>query len=136
VSLGVEMLLVGGVAFDLVGAGVLSHAHNAESIVQIREEIGEEGSAVGEDDALSTQAQLLAEKRIGFLLLTVGLVLYLTGLVLKSSEGTVTVGLVALGAVIAGLVAAVVFTRVGGRRILEQARRAEDPDDPEEMPEQ
>ena len=30
----------------------------------------------------------------------------------------------------------VVFTRVGGRRILEQARRAEDPDDPEEMPEQ
>ena len=57
-SLGVEMLLVGGVALDLVGAGVLSHAHNAESIVQIREEIGEEGAAVGEDDALSTHAQL------------------------------------------------------------------------------
>ena len=130
------MLLVGGVALDLVGAGVLSHAHNAESIVEIREEIGEEGSALGEDDALSTHAQLLAEKRIGFLLLTVGLVLYLTGLVLKSSEDTVTIGLVAVAVVLGGLVTSVVFTRVASGRILEQARRAEDPDDPEQMPEQ
>ncbi len=53
----------------------------------LREKIGEEGAAVGEPDALSTHAQLLAEKRIGFLLLTVGLVLYLSGLVLKSPEG-------------------------------------------------
>ena len=81
-----EVLLVSGVAMDLVGAGVLSHAHNAESIVELREDIGEEGSAVGEDDALSTHAQLLAEKRIGFFLLTVGLVLYLSGLVSKSPE--------------------------------------------------
>ena len=67
-----EVLLASGVALDLVGAGVLSHAHNAESIVELREEVGEEedGSAVGEPDALSTHAQLLAEKRIGFLLLT------------------------------------------------------------------
>ena len=36
------------------------------------------GLAVGEDDAIATHAQLLAEKRIGFLLLTVGLVLYLS----------------------------------------------------------
>ena len=135
-SLVTEVLLVSGVALDLVGAGVLSHAHNAESIVEIREEIGEEGSAVGEDDALSTQAQLLAEKRIGFLLLTVGLVLYLTGLVLKSSESQLTMGLVAVGVVMAGLLTSVVFTRVGGRRILEQVRRAEDPDDPEQLPEQ
>ena len=136
VSLGVEILLVSGVALDLVGAGVLSHAHNAESIVEIREEIGEEGSALGEDDALSTHAQLLAEKRIGFLLLTVGLVLYLTGLVLKSSEDTVTIGLVAVAVVLGGLVTSVVFTRVAAGRILEQARRAEDPDDPTQMPEQ
>ena len=135
-SLGVEILLVSGVALDLVGAGVLSHAHNAESIVEIREEIGEEGSAVGEDDALSTHAQLLAEKRIGFLLLTLGLVLYLTGLVLKSSESTITIGLIALGVVIAGLVTSMAFTRVASRRILEQARRAGDPADPAEMPEQ
>ena len=39
-----EMLLVSGVALDLVGAGVLSHAHNAESIVELREDIGEEGA--------------------------------------------------------------------------------------------
>ena len=50
----VEMLVVGGVALDLVGAAVLSHAHNAESIVELREEIGEEGSAVGESDAVAT----------------------------------------------------------------------------------
>lgn len=31
-----EVLIVGGVAMDL---GVLSHAHNAESIMQIREEV-------------------------------------------------------------------------------------------------
>jgi hypothetical protein len=36
VSLLTEVLTVGGVAMDLVGAGVLSHAHNAESIVEIR----------------------------------------------------------------------------------------------------
>jgi hypothetical protein len=136
VSLGVEILLVSGVALDLVGAGVLSHAHNAESIVEIREEIGEEGSAVGEDDALSTHAQLLAEKRIGFLLLTVGLVLYLTGLVLKSSEDAVTIGLVAVGVVLGALATSLVFTRVAAGRIREQALRAEDPDDPAEMPEQ
>ena len=43
-----EMLLVSGVALDLVGACVLSHAHNAESIVELREDIGEEGAAVGD----------------------------------------------------------------------------------------
>jgi hypothetical protein len=86
VALVTEMLLVSGVALDLVGAGVLSHAHNAESIVELREDIGDEGAAVGEPDALSTHAQLLAEKRIGFLLLTLGLVLYLSGVVLKSPE--------------------------------------------------
>ena len=79
-----EVLLVSGVALDLVGAGVLSHAHNAESIVELREAIGEEGSAVGESDPISTHAQLLSEKRIGFLLLTVGLLLYLSGLVLRA----------------------------------------------------
>ena len=44
------MLLVSGVALDLVGAGVLSHAHNAESIVELRKDIGEEGAAVGEPE--------------------------------------------------------------------------------------
>ncbi len=131
-----EVLLVTGVALDLVGAGVLSHAHNAESIVELRENMGEEGAAVGEPDAVSTHAQLLAEKRIGFLLLTVGLVLYLTGLVLKSSEDLGIIGPVAGGAVVAGVVASVLFTRVGGRRIRDQARKAMEKDDPDELPEQ
>ena len=131
-----EMLLVCGVALDLVGAGVLSHAHNAESIVELREDIGEEGSAVGEPDALSTHAQLLAEKRIGFLLLTVGLVLYLSGVVLKSPEGLAMMASVAGGVVVTSLVISVVFTRVVGNRIHAQARRAEEQDDPDVLPEQ
>ncbi len=131
-----EMLLVSGVALDLVGAGVLSHAHNAESIVELREDIGEEGSAVGEPDALSTHAQLLAEKRIGFLLLTLGLVLYLSGLVLKSSEDLAMMGLIAGGVVMASLVVSVIFTRVVGNRIRGQARRAMEQKDPDALPEQ
>ena len=131
-----EVLLVSGVALDLVGAGVLSHAHNAESIVELREDIGEEGSAVGEPDALSTHAQLLAEKRIGFLLLTLGLVLYLSGLVLKSSEHLVTMGLIAGGVVLAGLLVSLLFTRVVGNRIRKQARQAEEQRDPSALPEQ
>jgi hypothetical protein len=35
-----EALIISGVALDLVGATVLSHAHNAESALELREEIG------------------------------------------------------------------------------------------------
>lgn len=131
-----EMLLVSGLALDLVGAGVLSHAHNAESIVELREDIGEEGAAVGEPDALSTHAQLLAEKRIGFLLLTVGLVVYLSGVVLKSPEGLALMAPVAGGVVVASLVLSVVFTRVVGNRIRHEAERAKEQQDPDRLPEQ
>ena len=135
-SLATEVLLVSGVALDLVGAGVLSHAHNAESIVELREDIGEEGVAVGEPDALSTHAQLLAEKRIGFLLLTLGLVLYLSGIVLKSPEGLAMMGTIAGGVAIAGLLISMVFTRVVGTRVREQARQAMEQQDPDVLPEQ
>lgn len=135
-SLLTEVLVVSGVAMDLVGAGVLSHAHNAESIAELREDIGEEGTAVGESDALATHAQLLAEKRIGFLLLTLGLVLYLSGLVLKSPEDLSTMGPVAAGVVMVGLLISVVFTKAVGRRIREQARRAKQKQDPHALPEQ
>ena len=135
-SLVTEVLLVSGVALDLVGAGVLSHAHNAESIVELREDIGEEGSAVGEPDAISTHAQLLAEKRIGFLLLTVGLVLYLLGLVGKSPEDPALMGAIAAGVVIAGFAISAVFTRVVGKRIRELARKASERQDPDALPEQ
>jgi hypothetical protein len=131
-----EVLLVSGVALDLVGAGVLSHAHNAESIVELREEIGEEGSAVGEPDAISTHAQLLAEKRIGFLLLTIGLVLYLSGIVSKSSEDLTMMAGVAVAVVLAAIGCSLVFTRVVGGRIRDQARRASARRDPEALPEQ
>ena len=131
-----EVLLVSGVALDLVGASVLSHAHNAESIVELREDIGEEGSAVGEDDSISTHAQLLAEKRIGFLLLTVGLVLYLIGLVGKSPEDPALMGAIAAGVVIAGFAISAAFTRMVGNRIREQAREASERQDPDALPEQ
>ncbi len=131
-----EVLLVSGVALDLVGAGVLSHAHNAESIVELRENIGEEGVAVGESDALSTHAQLLAEKRIGFLFLTLGLVIYLSGIVLKSPEGLLLMGTIAGGVVIAGLLISMVFTRLVGNRIREQAGKAMEQQDPHALPEQ
>ena len=132
-----EVLLVSGVALDLVGAGVLSHAHNAESIVELREEIdGSDGAAVGESDAIATHAQLLAEKRIGFFLLTAGLILYLSGLVAKSPERPLVMALVAVGVVVAGLVASVVFTRVAGGQIHRQALRAMEDGDPDALPEQ
>jgi hypothetical protein len=136
VALYTEVLLVSGVALDLVGAGVLSHAHNADSIAALRDDIGEEGSAVGEPDAISTHAQLLAEKRIGFLLLTVGLVIYLCGLVSKSPEGVVLMGTIAAAVVVVAIVISLVFTRVVGGRIRDQARRAKEDDDPSALPEQ
>jgi hypothetical protein len=131
-----EVLVVSGVALDLVGAGVLSHAHNAESIAELREDIGAEGSAVGEPDALATHAQLLAEKRVGFLFLTVGLLLYLSGLVLKSPEELVMVGTIAAGVVVAGVVTSLAFTHVVGSQIREQAREAMEQQDPDALPEQ
>lgn len=135
-SLLTEALVVSGVALDLVGAGVLAHAHNAESIAELREEIADEGAAVGEDDALSTHARLLGEKRIGFFLMALGLVLYLSGLVLKSPEGPALMGALAVVVVLAALATSVVFTRVVGSRVRDQARRAEARNDPEALPEQ
>jgi hypothetical protein len=99
-------------------------------------DIGEEGAAVGENDALSTHAQLLAEKRIGFLLLTVGLMLYLSGVVLKSPEGLTMMGTIAGGVVMASLVTSVVFTRVLSNRIRERTRRAMEQQAPGALPEQ
>jgi uncharacterized membrane protein YiaA len=97
--------------------------------------MGEEGAAVGEPDALSTHSQLLAEKRIGFLLLTVGLTVYLIGLVVKSPEGLAMMGAIAGAVAMAGLVTSVAFTRVVGSRIREQARRANEQQDPDALPE-
>ncbi|MFN8192791.1 MAG: hypothetical protein U0R80_00740 [Nocardioidaceae bacterium] len=131
-----EVLVVSGVALDLLGAGILSHAHNAESIVELREEVADEGSAVGEPDALATHAQLLAEKRVGFLLLTVGLTVYLCGLVLKSPEGVATMAPIAVGVVVLGLVGSLGLIRLTKLRVYERALRAREQEDPDALPEQ
>ena len=119
-----EVLVIGAAAMDLVGASVLSHAHNAESMVEIREEIGAEKSALGERDAFATQAQLLAEKRIGFFLLTFGLSLYLVGLVLKTTEGTWTMAALATGVVVLGLAGSALWLRMRGHQIRRKIQEA------------
>ena len=111
------MLVISGVAMDLVGAAVLSHAHNAESMVDIREELGAEKSALGEQDAIATQAQLLAEKRVGFFVLALGLSLYLAGLILKSTEGILTMAALAVGVVVVGLRGTALWVRIRGASV-------------------
>ncbi len=130
-----EALIVSGVALDLVGASVLSHSHNAESALELREEIGGEERALGEEDAISTHAQLLSEKRIGFLLLAFGLSLHLTGLVLESTEGIVLMAAIAVAVIFLGLATAVIWTRVGGRRVRKQTHEAAQ-SETEEIPDQ
>ena len=131
-----EALVISGVALDLVGAAVLSHAHNAESALELREEAGEDERALGEKDAIATHAQLLSEKRVGFLILAFGLSLYLTGLVLKSTEGVGVMAIVAVSVLALGLAAAVVWVKVGSRRVRKQTNKAARSEDTEEIPDQ
>ena len=135
-SLLTEVLIIGGIAMDLVGAGVLSHAHNAESIAEIRAEVGAEKSALGENDAIGTHAQLLAEKRIGFFILTAGITTHLVGTVLKSPEGVGPMATLAVGVVAVGIAVTVVWTKLVGNKVREQARKAEQKGDTGELPEQ
>jgi hypothetical protein len=131
-----EVLVISGVAMDLVGAVVLSHAHNAESMVDIREEIGAEKSALGEEDAVATQAQLLAEKRVGFFLLALGLSLYLAGLILKSTEGIWTMAALGLGVVVVGLAGTTLWVRIRGHQFRRKIRRAQHEKGGSDLPEQ
>jgi hypothetical protein len=131
-----EVLVIGGVAMDLVGASVLSHAHNAESMVEIREEIGAEKCALGERDAFATQAQLLAEKRIGFFLLTFGLSLYLVGLMLKTTEGAWTMAALATGVVVLGLAGSALWVRMRGHQIRRKIQEAQRERGAGDLPEQ
>jgi hypothetical protein len=131
-----EVLVIGAAAMDLVGASVLSHAHNAESMVEIREEIGAEKSALGERAAFATQAQLLAEKRIGFFLLTFGLSLYLVGLVLKTTEGTWNMAALATGVVVLGLAGSALWVRMRGHQIRRKIQEAQRERGAGDLPEQ
>ncbi len=131
-----EVLVISGVALDLVGAAVLSHAHNAESMVDIREELGAEKSALGEEDAVATQAQLLAEKRVGFFLLALGLSLYLAGLVLKSTEAIWTMAALGVGVVVAGLGGTALWVRIRGHQFRRDIRQAQREKSVGDLPEQ
>ena len=71
-----------------------------------------------------------------FLLLTVGLVVYLSGLVSKSSEDQMMMATIAAGVVITGVVTSLAFTRVVGGRVRERARTAKQQEDPSALPEQ
>ncbi len=119
-----EALIISDVAPDLVGATVLSHAHNAESTLELREEIGADERALGEKDAIATHARLLSESRVGFLILAFGLALYLTGLVLRSSEGVVVMAGFALGMPALGLGATALWIKVGAKRVRQQTHEA------------
>ena len=131
-----EALVISGVALDLVGAAVLSHAHNAESALELREEAGGGERALGEKDAIATHAQLLSEKRVGFLILAFGLSLYLTGLVLKTTEGVGVMAIVAVSVLALGLAAAVVWVKVGSRRVRKQTHKAARSEDTKDIPDQ
>lgn len=119
-----EALVISGVALDLVGAAVLSHAHNVESTLELREEIGGDERALGEKDAIATHARLLSEKRVGFLILAIGLALYLAGLVLGTSESIVGMAVFALGVLALGLGAAALWIKIGTRRVSRQTYEA------------
>lgn len=119
-----EALVISGVALDLVGATVLSHAHNAESALELREEIGGDERALGEKDAIATHARLLSEKRVGFLILAIGLALYLAGLVLGTSESFVGMAVFAVGVLALGLGAAALWVKVGTKRVIQQTHKA------------
>ncbi len=87
---------------------------------------GGEPATLGEEDAVATQAQLLAEKRVGFFVLALGLSLYLAGLVLKSTEGIWTMAALAVGVVVVGLGGTALWVRIRGhqfRREISQAQR-------------
>ncbi|MCA1687832.1 MAG: hypothetical protein LC714_04410 [Actinobacteria bacterium] len=126
-----EALLISGVALDLVGATVLSHAHTVESTLELREEISGDERALGEKDAIATHARLLSEKRVGFLILSFGLALYLAGLVVGTSESFVGMALFAVGVLALGLGVAALWTKVGTRRVSRQTHEATRSEDAE-----
>jgi hypothetical protein len=110
---------------------VLSHAHNVESTLELREEISGDERALGEKDAIATHARLLSEQRVGFLILAFGLALFLAGLVLRTSEGIVVMAVFAAGMLALGLGAAALWIKVGTKRVSRQTREAARSEDAE-----
>jgi hypothetical protein len=95
-----------------------------ESTLELREEIGGDERALGAEDAIATHARLLSEKRVGFLILAIGLALYLAGLVLGTSESFVGMAVFAVGVLALGLGAAALWIKVGTKRVSRQTHEA------------
>jgi hypothetical protein len=125
-SLIAEVLVISGVAMDLLGAVLLAYVHSTESVVELREEIEGEARAFGQTDSVSTHAVLLARKRIGFLILAGGLSLYLAGLVLRTTEGIPAMLIVALAILAIGTGLTLLWIQADGRRLRAKALRAMD----------
>ena len=115
---------------------MLSHAHNAESALELREEVGGDKRALGEKDVIATHARLLSEKRVGFLILAFGLALYLAGLVLGTSESFVGMAVFAAGVLALGLGAAALWIKVGTKRVSRQTHEAARKEDTEGISDQ
>jgi hypothetical protein len=83
-----------------------------------------------------TQAQLLAEKRVGFVVLALGLSLYLAGLVLKSTEGIWTMAALAVGVVVVGFGGTALWVKIRGRQFRRKIRQAQHEKGGGDLPEQ
>ena len=96
---------------------ILKNAEGGAECGELREESGGDERALGEKDAIATHARLLTEKRVGFLVLTFGLALYLAGLVLGTAESFVGMAVFAISVLALGLAASVLWIRVGTKRV-------------------
>jgi hypothetical protein len=116
---------------------LFAHRHMAKSKNTVRQTAWYRKShptfsdALGEKDAIATHARLLSEKRVGFLILAFGLALYLTGLVLRSSEGVVVMAGFAVGVLALGLGATALWIKVGTKRVRQQTHEAARSEDSE-----
>jgi hypothetical protein len=71
------------------------------------------------------------KRRVGFLILAFGLALYLTRLVLRSSEGVVVMADFALGMLALGLGASALWIKVGTKRVRQETHEAARSEDAE-----
>lgn len=129
-----EVLVISGVALDLVGASVLSHSHNAESALELREEIGGGARARRGERHRHPRAATLGEAhRIST-----------PGLRALATPGGAGAGVHGRHlddggyrgwVILLGLATAVIWVKVGSRKVREEAQEAAQ-SETEEIPEQ
>ena len=79
---------------------------------------------------------IVRRKRVGFLVLAIGLALYLAGLVLGTSESFVGMAVFAAGVLAFGLGAAALWIKVGTKRVIQQTHEAARNEDTEGISDQ